>query len=159
MGPHGRFIRSALNQAVHRIVFCVKLAKAAMDGGDRTRRKSAWKPLVVVFVSLALLYLAAGQRPALPWAALAGSAAVLWFGRRWLTASLPARIAGVYLGFATAFLAVLRGFGFSADFWWVALPAVFLAIVALLYDLFVWQPHKGRFARARAERRGWPEQE
>lgn len=115
--------------------------------------------LIPVLVSLGLLYLAAGQGRFVPWLALAGSAAVLALGRRWLAATVPARIAGVYLGFATAFMLVLRAFGFSADFWWIAIPAVFLAIVALLYDLFVWQPHKGRFARARAERRGWPEQE
>lgn len=115
--------------------------------------------LIPVLLSLGLLYLAAGPGRFAPWLALAGSAAVLALGRRWLGATVPARIAGVYLGFATAFMAVLRAFGFSADFWWIAIPAVFLAIVALLYDLFVWQPHKGRFARARAERRGWPEQE
>lgn len=115
--------------------------------------------MLPVLASLGLIYLAVGPGRLVPWIALAGSAAVLGFGRRWLAATVPARIAGVYLGFATAFLAVLRAFGFGADFWWVALPAVFLAVVAVLYDLFVWQPHKGRFARARSERRGWPEQE
>lgn len=115
--------------------------------------------LIPLLVSLGLLYLAAGPSRIVPWLALGGSAAVLAVGWHWLAASVPARIAGVYLGFATAFMVVLRAFGFGVDFWWVALPAVFLAIVALLYDLFVWQPHKGRFARARAERRGWPEQE
>lgn len=126
---------------------------------QRSARRRAGNALLPLLVSLGLLYPAAGPGRLAPWLALAGSAAVLIFGRRWLTSTVPARIAGVYLGFATAFLAVLRGFGFGADFWWVALPAVFLAIVSLLYDLFVWQPHKGRFARARAERRGSPEQE
>lgn len=122
-----------------------------------TRRP--WKAVLPALGSLGLLYLAAGPGRLIPWIALAGSAAVLGFGWRWLSATVPARIAGAYLGFATVFLAVLRAFGFGADFWWVAIPAVFLAVVAVLYDLFVWQPHKGRFARARAERRGWPEQE
>lgn len=130
-----------------------------MDGQRSARQKRAWKALLPLLVSLGLLYPASGPGHFVPWMALAGSAAVLALGWRWLAVSVPSRIAGAYLGFATAFLAVLRAFGFGADFWWVALPAVFLAVVALLYDLFVWQPHKGRFARARAERRGWPEQE
>ena len=130
-----------------------------MDGRRSARQKRAWTALLLLLASMALLYLAAGSGRVVPWMALAGSGAVLGLGRRWLAISVPARIAGVYLGFATAFMAVLRAFGFSADFWWVALPAALLAVVALLYDLFVWQPHKGRFARARAERRGWPEQE
>ncbi|HKO11896.1 MAG TPA: hypothetical protein VJV22_08010, partial [Acidobacteriaceae bacterium] len=95
----------------------------------------------------------------LAWTSLVLSAAVLLLARRWIAPPLVARIAGIYLGFATVFFAVLRAFGFTVDFWWMALPALFLAIVGLLYDLFVWQSWKGRFARARAERRGWPEQQ
>lgn len=128
-------------------------------GNQSSTRTRPWKALLAVLVSLSLLYWATGPGRLIPWIALAGSAAALWIGRRWLSANIPARIAGAYLGFATAFTAVLRTFGFGADFWWIALPAMFLAIVAVLYDLFVWQPYKGRFARARAERRGWPEQE
>ena len=135
---------------------------------DRTiRRGRAWKAVLPLLISLALLYVAAEPRPALAqpalawtalsWTALALSAAVLLLARRWIAPPLMARIAGIYLAFATVFFAVLRAFGFSLDFWWMALPAIFLAIVGLLYDLFVWQSWKGRFARARAERRGWPE--
>ena len=130
-----------------------------MAGDAAIRRKRPGMALIPVMVSLGLLYIAAGPGRLVGWIALAGSAAVLALGRRLLAATVPARIAGVYFGFATGFMVVLRAFGFSADFWWIAIPAVFLAIVALLYDLFVWQPHKGRFARARAERRGWPEEE
>ena len=130
---------------------------------DRTiRRGRAWKAALPLLTSLALLYVAADPRPALArpavsWPALACSAAVLLLARRWIAPPLMARIAGIYLAFATVFFAVLRAFGFSLDFWWMALPAIFLAIVGVLYDLFVWQSWKGRFARARAERRGWPE--
>jgi len=130
---------------------------------ERTiRRGRAWKAVLPLLISLALLYVAAEPRPALAqpalaWTALALSAAVLLLARRWIAALLLTRIAGIYLAFATVFFALLRAFGFSLDFWWMALPAIFLAIVGLLYDLFVWQSWKGRFARARAERRGWPE--
>lgn len=132
-------------------------------GAEQTiRRGRAWKAVLPLLISLALLYVAADPRPALArpalsWTALALSAAVLLLARRSIAPPLMARIAGIYLGFATVFFAVLRAFGFTLDFWWMALPAIFLAIVGLLYDLFVWQSWKGRFARARAERRGWPE--
>ena len=129
-------------------------------GMERTARHGRpWKGAAPLLVSLGLLYAAGDPRPAVAWSALALSAAALILGRRWIGATLLARIAGIYLGFATALFAVLRVFGFSVDFWWMALPAIGLAVVGLLYDLFVWQPYKGRFARARAERRGWPEQE
>lgn len=129
-------------------------------GGVRTRRgRRAWKGILPILLSLGLLYAAGEPRPATAWIALVLSGAVLWLGRRWMAALTLTRIAGVYLAFATAFLAVLRVFGFTSNFWWVALPVAFLAVVGTLYDLFVWQPHKGRFARARAERRGWPEHE
>lgn len=126
---------------------------------NRRSAQRPWRALLPALVSLGLLYPAADAARFFAWIALAGSAAVLLLSRRWLAATGPARVAGAYLAFATVFMAVLRAFGFSTDFWWVALPAVFAAVVGLLYDLFVWQPHKGRFARARAERRGWPEQE
>jgi hypothetical protein len=124
-----------------------------------TRQDRAWKAAAPILVALGILYAADDPRPAVAWIALALSAAVLIAGRRWIATTLLARIAGVYVGFATGFFAVLRAFGFSANFWWMALPAIFLAVAGLLYDLFIWQPYKGRFARARAERRGWPEQE
>lgn len=130
-----------------------------MPVGHQPSARRPWRALLPALLSLCLLYPAAGSGRLIPWLALAGSAAVLLLGLRWLRTTGPGRIAGAYLGFATAFMAVLRAFGFSADFWWVALPAVFIAVLGVLYDLFVWQPHKGRFARARAERRGWPEQE
>lgn len=129
-------------------------------GMNRTTRQGrAWKAAAPNVVALCVLYAAGDPRPVVAWSALALSAAVLIGGRRWIASTLFARIAGIYLGFATAFFAVLRAFGFTANFWWMALPAIFLAVVGLLYDLFVWQPYKGRFARARAERRGWPAQE
>lgn len=115
--------------------------------------------MLPLLLSLALLYLAADPRPAVSWTALALSAVVLLLTRRSIAARLLTRITGIYLAFATVFFAVLRAFRFTVDFWWMALPAIFLAIVGLLYDLFVWQSWKGRFARARAERRGWPEQQ
>ncbi|HKO14480.1 MAG TPA: hypothetical protein VJV22_21110 [Acidobacteriaceae bacterium] len=127
---------------------------------ERTvQRRRGWKAVAPLLASLALLYLAADPRPALAWTSLVLSAAVLLLARRSIAALLLTRIAGIYLGFATVFFAVLRAFGFTVDFWWMALPAIFLAIVGVLYDLFVWQSWKGRFARARAERRGWPEQQ
>ena len=129
-------------------------------GAERTiRRGRAWKAVLPLLLSLGLLYLAADPRPTFAWTALALSAAVLLLTRRSIAARLLTRITGIYLAFATVFFAVLRAFGFTANFWWMALPAIFLAIVGLLYDLFVWQSWRGRFARARAERRGWPEQQ
>lgn len=130
------------------------------EGAVRNRRgRRAWKAILPILLSLGLLYAAGEPRPVTAWIALALSGAVLWLGRRWIAALSLARIAGAWLAFATVLLAVLRGFGFTSNFWWVSLPVAFLAIVGTLYDLFVWQPHKGRFARARAERRGSPEHE
>lgn len=125
--------------------------------GGRGRALLGWMPVVVV---LSLLYAAAAEpRALLQWGALALSAAVLWMGRRWLRRTAVTSWAGVYLSFATGFSAVLLAFGFGVSFRWIVLPGLFLAVPGFFYDLFVWQPHKGRFARARAERRGLPEEE
>ena len=93
------------------------------------------------------------------WGGLLLSGVALGLGWRWMAGTAITRWVGAYLAICTVFFAVLAAFGFAVEFVWVGLPVVLLAFVAALYDLFVWQPHKGRFARARAERRGLPEQD
>jgi hypothetical protein len=86
------------------------------------------------------------------------SGVALGLGWRWMAGTAITRWVGIYLAICTAFFAVLAAFGFAVEFVWVGMPVVILTFAAGLYDLFIWQPHKGRFARARAERRGLPEQ-
>jgi len=131
---------------------------------ERGKADARWgrfaKGMVPVAIALGMLYVAgfgAGRGNAATWAALLTAAVALLSARRWIARTAMTKWAGVYLAMCTAFFIVLRAFGFAVEFRWIATPGVLLLLVGFLYDLFVWQPHKGRFARARAERRGWPE--
>jgi hypothetical protein len=106
-----------------------------------------------------LLYVAGlpGYTAMVRWSALGLAAAALWLGRKWIAGTRITRWAGICLAIAIVFNGVLGVFGFDLGFSWVILPLLFLAVLGALGDLFVSQPHKGRFARARAERRGLPE--
>jgi membrane protein YdbS with pleckstrin-like domain len=91
------------------------------------------------------------------WIALALAAAALGLGCKWLAETRVTRWAGIYLAIFTAFAAVLGAFGFGLGFSWVILPLAALAALGAIGDLFIAQPHKGRFSRARAERKGVPQ--
>jgi hypothetical protein len=112
-----------------------------------------------IAIATGLLYLAELPRytALVRWCALGLTAATLWLGRHWMAGVSITRWAGIYLAIVTAFIGVLGAFGFSVAFSWVILPLLLLVVAGTLADLFVAQPHKGRFARARAERRGLPQ--
>jgi hypothetical protein len=122
--------------------------------GDLPRRLGCGALPVV----LALALLDAGLRiHAAFWPALALSVLVLWFGRRWMAGTLLTRALGISVAIAVLLLpalATLVVFAFGIGT--LLALVVCLLVPVLLWDLFVWQPHKGRFARARAERRGLP---
>jgi hypothetical protein len=112
-----------------------------------------------ILASVGLLYVASleGYGRVVHVSAALLSGAALWLGWRRMTASLVTRWVGNFLAICTAFFVVLGAFGFGVAFAWAGMPVLGVLVIGILYDLFVWQPHKGRFARARAERRGMPE--
>jgi hypothetical protein len=114
---------------------------------------------VPALIAMGFLYAAGreGSAALVRWGGLVLSGVALGLGWRWMAGTAITRWVGAYLAICTAFFAVLAAFGFAVEFVWVGMPVVILTFAAGLYDLFVWQPHKGRFARARAERRGMPE--
>jgi hypothetical protein len=59
------------------------------------------------------------------------------------------RLLAAYLGLALA----LIPFGILFTLGQTLMSLLIMAVPVLLWDLFVRQPHRGRFARARAERR------
>jgi hypothetical protein len=115
--------------------------------------------LLPVAIATALLYLATLPGPAalVRWSALTLAAVALVLGRHWIGGTRITRWAGIYLAIFTVFAAALGAFGFDIGFSWVILPLGALAALGALGDLFIAQPYKGRFSRARAERRGLPE--
>lgn len=76
----------------------------------------------------------------------------LWLGWRWMKGTLIAK----WIGFCFAAWVAVRLVLFPFTISVALLPFLLLLIPIALYDLFILQPWKGRFARARAERRGIP---
>jgi hypothetical protein len=81
------------------------------------------------------------------------SLGVLWRGWRWVGGTLLTRSLGIGLGVMVGLLPALIAFGLVFDLRGALMPACLLALPVLLWDLFVRQPQKGRFARAREARR------
>ena len=107
-------------------------------------------------IVLALALLDAGLRVhALFWPDLVLTLAVLWFGRSWMTRTLLTRWFGAGLAIVAILLPALLTVWDMTNVTPVVGLASCLLIPIWLWDLFVRQPHKGRFARARAERRGY----
>jgi hypothetical protein len=98
-----------------------------------------------------------GYTAPIRWGALALTAVALWLGRKWIAETRITRWAGFYLAIFIVFAMALGAFGFEIGFSWVILPLIVLFAVGALGDLFIAQPYKGRFSRARAERRGLPQ--
>jgi membrane protein implicated in regulation of membrane protease activity len=88
------------------------------------------------------------------WPAVIVGIVVLWLGRRWLAGTMVTRCAGIALAVAVGPVPALAAFFANLTLSLILMPAFLLLLPLLLWDLFVRQPHKGRFARARAERRG-----
>jgi hypothetical protein len=132
------------------------VARAQEKSDFRARLGYGFLPIAI---ATGLLYVAClpGYTALVRWSGLALAAASLWLGRKWIAGTRITRWAGAYLAIFTAFAAVLGAFGFGVAFSWVILPLAALVALGALGDLFVGQPHKGRFARARAERRGVPQ--
>ncbi|MGC2636091.1 MAG: hypothetical protein WA294_02860 [Acidobacteriaceae bacterium] len=84
-------------------------------------------------------------------------AITLGVGRRWMQGASFTRWAGRILALYLALGLVLLGFAVTLTFGEILFVLALLAVPVWLWDLFVRQPHKGRFARARAERRGYEE--
>jgi hypothetical protein len=114
--------------------------------------------LGIVPVAFTLALLDAGLRVrAASWPSLALSLLVLWFGRRWMAATAITRALGISLAVLILLLPAMTAFAIALGFAQIVAPLGFIVVPVLLWDLFVRQPHKGRFARARAERRGLPQ--
>jgi Putative prokaryotic signal transducing protein len=111
----------------------------------------------VLPIALTLVLLDAGLRVrAAFWPALALGILVLWLGRDWMAATLVTRSLGISLAIVVLILPVLVTAWVVTGVSPIAALVFCLAIPVLLWDLFVSQPRKGRFSRARAERRGLP---
>jgi hypothetical protein len=111
------------------------------------------KGAMPVAIVVGLLYFGLAVRFAF-WPAVILSAVALWLGRRWMAGMLITRCAGIALAVAVALVPALAAFFANLTLSLILMPAYLLLLPLLLWDLFVRQPHKGRFARARAERRG-----
>jgi uncharacterized membrane protein len=111
------------------------------------------KGLVPIAVMLAIVYApGARMRSTLEhFAVLILCAICFGLGRRWLKATLLTKWIGFcFAAWVIVSLALL-------PFVSVTLPPFFFLLLPFAaYDLFVAQPWKGRFARARAQRRGFP---
>jgi hypothetical protein len=83
-------------------------------------------------------------------------AIVLGLGWRWMQGTFATKWAGRMLAAYLVLGLVLITFAITLAFSQILLLILLMAIPAFVWDLFVWQPYKGRFARARAERRGLP---
>jgi len=118
------------------------------------------KGIVPVLVVLGLLY-ALSQEPHQDILdgilAEALCALALWLGWRWMQGTFVTKWAGKFLAAYLALGLVLFAFAVVLTIEEIVLVIFLMTIPALLWDLFVWQPHKGRFARARAARRGLPQ--
>jgi hypothetical protein len=125
--------------------------------GDFSQRLGRGALPVAIAVGLLYLADAPGRETLVRCTALALAAASLWLGWNWMAGARITRWAGFYLAICTAFTAALAAFGFAVGFSWVTVPLAALVVAGVLGDLFIGQPYKGRFARARAERRGLPE--
>ncbi|HEY6445277.1 MAG TPA: hypothetical protein VIY53_02380 [Acidobacteriaceae bacterium] len=84
-------------------------------------------------------------------------AITLGVGWRWMQSASLTRWAGRILAIYLAVGLVLLGFAVTLTFGEILFLLALLAAPIWLWDLFVRQPHKGRYARARAERRGYEE--
>lgn len=112
------------------------------------------KGLVPIAVMLAIVYApGARTRSTLEhFAVLIFCAICFGLGWRWLKTTLLTKWIGFCLAaWVIVSLALLPFVSVTL------LPFFFLLPPFAAYDLFVAQPWKGRFARARAERRGFPE--
>jgi hypothetical protein len=117
-----------------------------------------WLGLGVLPIVLTLALIDVGLRVHVAfWPDLVLSALVLWFGRRWMAGTLVTRSLGISLAIVLVLLPALLTAWTATGAGPIAALVFCLAVPVLLWDLFVRQPHKGRFARARAERRGLPE--
>jgi hypothetical protein len=86
------------------------------------------------------------------WPAFVACAAALWWGRRWMASTVLTRTVGIAFAILMGLLPAL----------FLVMPALTvepligilfcLSIPLLLWDFFVVQPHRGRFARAREAR-------
>jgi hypothetical protein len=84
-------------------------------------------------------------------------AITLGLGWRWMRGASLTRWAGRLLAVYLALGLVFLGVGVTLTFGEILFVLALLSAPVWLWDLFVRQPHKGRFARARAERRGYEE--
>lgn len=126
-------------------------ATSEKTGGDFLQRLGYG--ILPVALTLALLDTGLRWRVAF-WPALTLSLLVLWLGRRWMAATLLTRSLGISLAIVVLALPVLVTAWILTGVGPVAALVICLALPVMLWDLFVGQPHKGRFARARAERKG-----
>lgn len=112
--------------------------------------------LLPIVLTLALLDTGVRVRATF-WPDLVLSALVLWFGRRWMAGTLLTRSIGISLAIVLVLLPVLLPDSAITGAGPIAALAGCISLPVMLWDLFIRQPHKGRFARARAERRGIPQ--
>lgn len=112
--------------------------------------------LVPIALALGIVYATAAQtrrNPLLAVAILILCGICLWLGRPWMKAILITKWIGLCLAAYVMVNLALVALSVAAT----PMPFLFLLVPLAAYDLFVAQPWKGRFARARAERRGIPD--
>lgn len=139
----------------------VESAPPSPRAPHKTENASDYLPRLgfgVLPIVLALALLDAGLRVrSLFWPDLVLTLAVLWFGRSWMARTFLTRSFGAGLAIVSILLPALLTVWDMTNVTPVVGLASCLLIPMWLWDLFVRQPHKGRFARARAERRGYEE--
>src|ERR1700735_3507151 len=121
-----------------------------MDENGSAMPQQGWwvqfaKGAAPVGIVVALLYVGLAVRFAF-WPAVILSEVVLWLGRWWMAATLITRCAGIALAIAVGLAPALAAFFATLTLSLILMPAYLLLLPLLLWDLFVWQPHKGRFA-------------
>ena len=132
------------------------MSSNSRDARFRTRLAKGTLPIAIVIgLRLALAF---DPSPNIARAAVVYlfSAFTLWLGWKWMAATALTKWIGMFFAGILAIWLVLLAFGITLALLQLLLAPFLLALAFVLYDLFIRQPHKGRFARARAERRGLP---
>jgi hypothetical protein len=117
------------------------------------------KPAIPIAVVLLLMFALGSDPDAGPFTTVvvfALCAAILWLGWSWVRRSVVTKWIGLLLTVLLTLVLGLVVLGLTLQLGLLLLLLLLLTIPFLVYDLFFRQPHKGRFSRARAERKNIP---
>ena len=110
-------------------------------------------PIAIVILLLSLLGRSSFADPSTTIGIFVVCALILWFGWDWVKQNSLMKWSGIILAVILGVVLGLVAVGLSLRIGLIALVLLLLAMPFLIYDLFFRQPHKGRFSRARAERK------